>query len=354
MPLWLQGLRHGDTQRVCSDDESIEECRLETWIAYNTHIRSIEFWNAMQIHTSLEQVHIAEPTVLTIGKFNGMHRGHHYLLSRIVARAQEIGGRSVALTFEPHPTLVLQPQHERVYLAPEAERRRLLAETGIDHLIVMRFDRGLMQLTAEQFMARICDRVMLRELWVGPDFRLGYRAQGTIPVLTELGQRFGYSVHAIPPLEIDGQPASATRIRELLQAGRVAEVPRLLGRPFTMSGVVVRGDQRGRTIGFPTANVAIGSQDVLPADGVYACRALLPDGTAQNAVTNVGVRPTFGVLNRTVEAHLLDWSGDLYDQTLRVMFLERLRGEQKFSGIDELKAQIARDAQRAREVLDQC
>ncbi|HEY0734988.1 MAG TPA: bifunctional riboflavin kinase/FAD synthetase [Herpetosiphonaceae bacterium] len=308
----------------------------------------------MQIHDSLEQLHIAEPSVLTIGKFNGMHQGHHYLLNQVVARARELGGRSIALTFDPHPTLVLQPQHERVYLASEDERRQLLAASGIDDLIVLAFDQELMSLTAEQFMTRICDHVRLRELWVGQDFRLGYRAQGTIAVLAEIGTRLGYSVHPIAPLMIDGSPASATRVRELLQAGQVAAVPRLLGRPFTVAGAVVRGDQRGRTIGFPTANVAVGGHDVLPADGVYACRVILPDGSVQNAVTNVGVRPTFGVLNRTVEAHLLDWSGDLYDQRLRVMFLERLRGEQKFSGIDELKAQIARDADRAREVLAQC
>jgi riboflavin kinase/FMN adenylyltransferase len=308
----------------------------------------------MQIHDSLEQVHIAAPVALTIGKFNGMHLGHHYLLTEVVARAEQLGGQSVALTFDPHPTLVLQPQHERVYLAAAEERLHLLAATGIDHLIVLRFDRGLAGLTADQFMAWITDHVNLRELWVGPDFRLGRRAHGTVDVLAELGTRLGYSVHPIAPLVIDGAAVSATRVRELLQAGNVSAVPRLLGRSFTLAGLVVRGDQRGRTIGFPTANIAIGEHDVLPADGVYACRVELPGDVQQNAVTNVGVRPTFGVLNRTVETHLLDWSGDLYGQVLRVMFLERLRGEQKFSGIEELKAQIVRDADRAREVLTAC
>jgi riboflavin kinase/FMN adenylyltransferase len=305
----------------------------------------------MQIHNSLEQVHIAEPVALTIGKFNGMHLGHHYLLAEVVARAGRLGGQSVALTFDPHPTLVLQPQHERVYLAPAEERLQLLAATGIDHLIVLRFDHELASITADQFMSRIVDHVNLRELWVGPDFRLGRRAHGTLDVLVELGTRLGYSVHPITPLTLDEAPVSATRIRELLQVGDVAAVPKLLGRPFTLAGLIVRGDQRGRTIGFPTANIAVGEHNVLPADGVYACRVELTDGTRQNAVTNVGVRPTFGVLNRTVEAHLLDWSGDLYGQMLRVMFWERLRGEQKFSGIDELKAQIVRDAARARQVL---
>ena len=305
----------------------------------------------MQIYDSLEHTQIAEPTVLTIGKFNGMHLGHQALLRQIVARAAEIGGASAALTFNPHPTLVLRPEIERVYLAPDAERVAIIAATGLQHLIVLRYDDALRQQTAEHFMRALCARVNLRELWVGPEFRLGYRAQGTVPVLEQLGRELGYQVHPITKLAVAGADVSATAIRELLQAGRVAEIAALLGRPFALTGEVVRGDQRGRTIGFPTANVAVGPQHLLPADGVYACRVTLPDGSEHPAVTNVGVRPTFGVLARTVEAHLLDWSGDLYDQTIRVAFHERIRGEQKFSGIDELRAQIGRDAQRGRELL---
>lgn len=305
----------------------------------------------MQYHRALEQVQITAPTVLTIGKFNGMHLGHQHLLAQVVARARALGSQSAALTFEPHPALVLQPEHERVYLTPQQERDQLLAASGIDHLIVLRFDQALMQLTAEQYMRNLCDHINLRELWVGPDMHVGYRRQGTVAVLSEIGQQLGYIVHPIEKLLVDGQPVSATRIRDLLQAGAVEQVPALLGRPFAVIGAVVRGDQRGRTIGFPTANVAVAPRDVLPADGVYACRVTLPEGSQHNAVTNVGVRPTFGVLGRTVEAHLLDWSGDLYGQQLRVTFVERIRPEQKFSGIDELKAQIGRDAARARELF---
>ncbi len=305
----------------------------------------------MQLYHSLTQARLAEPTILTIGKFNGMHLGHQALLKQVVARAHEVNGCSAAITFEPHPTVVLHPQHERVYLAPEDERRELIAATGIDHLIVLRYDDALRHLTAEQFMRSLCERIALRELWVGPEFRLGYRAHGTVAVLAELGEQLGYRINPITKLEIAGAPVSATRIRELLQEGRVAEIPALLGRPFTVKGEVVKGDQRGRTIGFPTANVAVGERHLLPADGVYACRVRVGDNAEHDAVTNVGVRPTFGVLGRTVEAHLLDCSADLYGQIVRVAFLERIRGERKFSGIDELRAQIARDAQRARELL---
>ncbi|WP_026369773.1 bifunctional riboflavin kinase/FAD synthetase [Kallotenue papyrolyticum] len=305
----------------------------------------------MQCYRSLDQAATATPTILTIGKFNGMHLGHHYLLEQVVQRARAIGGLSMALTFEPHPTLVLQPEIERVYLAPERERLELMAATGLDRLVILTYDDALRRLSAEAFMTQVCRAIHVAELWVGPDFRMGYRAQGTLPVLTAIGERLGFAVHPVPPLLIDGAPVSATRIRELLHAGRVAEVPRLLGRPFTLEGEVVRGDQRGRTIGFPTANLAVDRHMVLPADGVYACMVRLPNGEQQPAVTNVGVRPTFGTLARTVEAHLLDWSGELYGQTLRVAFVERIRGEQRFSGIEALRAQIARDADQARALL---
>jgi len=306
----------------------------------------------MQHHQTLAQVHIDTPTILTIGKFNGMHLGHRYLLGQVVTRAKQLGGASVALTFDPHPTLVLQPEHQRVYLTPEAERLRLLTATQIDHLVVLTYDQQLRQRTAEEFMWQLCDHIHVRELWVGPDFRLGYRAQGTVEVLEALGKQLGYIVHPIEPFIVDGAPVSATRIRELLQTGYVDKVPPLLGRLFAVVGQVLKGDQRGRLLGFPTANVGVSEHHILPADGVYACKVTLPDGTEHLAVTNVGVRPTFGGLQRTVEAHLLNWSGDLYGQAVRVAFVTRIRGEQKFAGIDELKAQIGRDAARARELLN--
>lgn len=305
----------------------------------------------MQLHTSFDDLRLAEPTIVTIGKFNGMHLGHAHLLREVVERARTIGGQSAAVTFDPHPTLVLQPEIERVYLAPDEERLALMAASGLDHLIILPFDDALRQLTAAQFMTLVTERINLRELWVGPNFRLGYRAQGTIDVLSAIGAQLGFEVHTIAPLLIDGAPVSATRIRELLHTGRVADVPRLLGRSFAVAGEVVHGDHRGRTIGFPTANIAVGARHILPADGVYACQVTLPGGASQPAVTNVGVRPTFGVLKRTVEAHLLDWDGDLYGQRLRVAFVERIRGERRFSGIDELRAQIARDADVARAML---
>jgi riboflavin kinase / FMN adenylyltransferase len=301
------------------------------------------------LFSDLATLSAAEPVVLTIGKFDGVHLAHQQLVNSLVERARAVGAQSAVLTFDPHPDEVLRPERTIRYLTTINERAALLNELGVQMMIVLPFSPALAQMSAEQFMAMLCDHVRLRELWVGPDFRLGHKAQGTVPVLREIGERLGYAVHVIPQWTLDGEAVSSTAIRALLAEGRVAEVPHYLGRPFSVQGPVVRGDQRGRTIGFPTANVAFAPKHMLPADGVYVCRVRLLDGRRDfGAVTNLGVRPTFGVLARTLEAHLFDCNEDLYGQAVRVTFLERLRGEQKFNGIDELVAQIGRDAAAAR------
>ena len=301
------------------------------------------------LFSDLASLTAAEPVVLTIGKFDGVHLAHQQLVNSLVERARSIGAQSAVLTFDPHPDEVLRPERTIRYLTTINERAALLNELGVQMMIVLPFSPALAQMSAEQFMAMLCDHVRLRELWVGPDFRLGHKAQGTVPVLREIGERLGYAVHAIPQWTLDGEAVSSTAIRALLAEGRVAEVPHYLGRPFSVQGPVVQGDQRGRTIGFPTANVAFAPNHMLPADGVYVCRVrLLGSRRDFGAVTNLGVRPTFGVLARTLEAHLFDCADDLYGQAVRVTFLERLRGEQKFNGIDALVAQIGRDAAAAR------
>jgi riboflavin kinase/FMN adenylyltransferase len=201
-------------------------------------------------------------------------------------------------------------------------------------------------------MEQVCGAMRLRELWVGPDFRLGAGGRGTLPVLRSIGQSLNFTVHEIDRLLVNGRPVSSTEIRQLLRDGAADAANELLGRPFALVGEVVHGDHRGRTIGFPTANLAVPDEQFLPADGVYACRVELPGEPAVHpAVTNVGVRPTFGSLRRTVEAHLIDWSGDLYGKHIRVVFLHRLRPERKFAGIDALVAQIRADVVEARDFL---
>lgn len=295
-----------------------------------------------------------QPTLLTIGKFDGVHRAHQELICGLVTHARELDAQSAVLTFDPHPDEVLRPERQLRYLTTINERAALLGELGVDVMIVLPFTSGTAQLSAEQFMQMLCDHLALRELWVGPDFRLGYKALGTVPVLREIGQRLGYTVHPIEQWTLDGEVVSSTAIRILLAAGQVVDVRHYLGRPFSVQGEVVQGDQRGRTIGVPTANVAVPPNHVLPADGVYVSRVRLLDSARElGAVTNVGVRPTFGTLGRTVEAHLFDFSEDIYGRAVRVTFLERLRGEQKFSDLDALVAQIQRDAEQARSWLVQ-
>ena len=308
----------------------------------------------MQVHTSLATLRRDAPIALTIGAFDGLHLGHQHLVRQVCAAAARIGGQCGVLTFDPHPDLILRSERERLYLSTPLERARVLEELGVDHLIVLRFDRDLAAVPAETFMSNVAQACNLRELWLGPDARLGAGGRGTVPVLQGLGAELGYVVHVVEPLRLHGQAISSTAIREMLGAGDVDGAARLLSRPYSLAGEVVHGDHRGRTIGFPTANIAVPAQQVLPLDGVYACQVQLPgESRTRPAVTNIGVRPTFGALRRTVEAHLLDWSGDLYGANVRAEFIRRLRGEQKFAGIDALVAQIRADVVAARDVLEQ-
>jgi riboflavin kinase/FMN adenylyltransferase len=306
----------------------------------------------MELVQGLPQPINERPTILTIGVFDGVHLGHQHLMGTVVRRAQQLGCQSAALTFDPHPDLVLHPERERHALASLDERIERIAALGIDLLIVLPFSRELMALTAPEFMARLCASVALRELWVGWDFALGRGREGNVARLREIGQSLGYSVHPVEPLLLDEAVVSSTRIRAALREGDIAAATALLGRPFSLRGVVAQGDRRGRTIGFPTANVGVEARHVLPADGVYVCRAIV-NHSHYGAVTNVGLRPTFAGMHRTVEAYLLDFADEIYGETIELDFLQRLRGEQKFDGIASLVAQITSDVAAARSWLKQ-
>jgi riboflavin kinase / FMN adenylyltransferase len=290
------------------------------------------------------------PTVMTIGAFDGLHRGHQHLIGGIVQRARALGCQSAVLTFEPHPDTVIHPERALPVLTSAEERAEVLQTIGVDLLIVVPFNREVMALGAYDFMAQVCGAVALRELWVGWDFALGKKREGNARRLGEIGQELGYTVHTIERQTIDGDLVSSTHIREALAAGDVAAAARLLGRPFSVRGEVVAGDKRGRTIGFPTANVAVDPQHAVPSNGVYVCHATVA-GVRHGAVTNIGVRPTFDGTRRTVEAYLLDFTDEIYGETLRLEFLHRLRGEQKFDGIAALVAQITQDVAAARAFL---
>ena len=291
------------------------------------------------------------PSVVTIGSFDGVHRGHQTLVRRAVDAASERGVRSVAVTFEPHPSAVVRPGSEPPYLQTLSDRITSLYVAGIDRVLVLDFTPALAALEPHEFLERVLvGRLAPLKVVVGTNFRFGHKAAGDVVVLAEGGEQHGYEVEAVTLLELDGEPISSSSIRDRLADGDVAWPSRALGRPYEVVGEVVAGEGRGRTIGVPTANVAPASGLLVPANGVYAGHARLGE-RSWPCVTNVGTRPTFDGRDVTVESHLLDVEEELYGQRLAVSFEHRLRGERKFDGPDELVAQIRRDLDAARELL---
>jgi len=309
----------------------------------------------MNVHRDLRQLPPeARGCAVAIGNFDGVHRGHRTVIE--AARGLAAGGRPLAvLTFEPHPKEVVTPATAPRRLTPMRRKIELLRELGCAHLFLLRFDRALMAMSADAFVAEILVRRLgIGALTSGESFRFGHKRQGDAALLAAAGARHGFDYAAIPPLLDDGAPCSSTRIRHALGEGDLPTANRLLGYPFSYSGLVQAGDQRGRTIGFPTANlVPAAGRHALPANGVYAVRAgwRTADGVRwYPGVANLGRRPTFGGGRVLLEVHLFDVQLDLYGQRLDVAFLERLRGETTFSGPDALEAQIGRDCRDARRV----
>lgn len=290
-------------------------------------------------------------SVVTIGNFDGVHLGHRALVERTIARAHELGCRTVALTFDPHPTAVLRPEHVPLALQGLDERVAMLGASGIDHVEVVRFDAALAALAPDAFVADILvARLGARAVIVGENFRFGRGASGDVATLRALGTGHGFDVEALTLVGDDGAAWSSSALRAQLALGDVAAVAAGLGRAFTVTGEVVHGAGRGRTIGIPTANVALAPGRALPADGVYAAIASAPSGRWP-AVVNIGLRPTFDGVGRTVEAHLLDADLDLYGQSLTLAFVARLRPEQRFDGPEALVARIRQDVEDARNAL---
>lgn len=287
-------------------------------------------------------------SVVTIGVFDGVHRGHRTIIGRAVRAAQDAGLRAVAVTFDPHPMAVVRPDQAPPLLQPLEERVELLAATGIDLVLVLPFTRAVSQLEPAAFVERVLAGPLdARKVVVGTNFRFGHRAAGDVETLDELGTAHGFTAEAVSLLDLDGDPISSTEVRAHLRSGDVAWATEALGRPWTYTGEVVRGDGRGRTIGVPTANVVAPADVLRPGGGVYAATAQHAQGR-WDAVVNVGTRPTFDGVTTTVEAHLLDTAAsaedlDLYGEQLRLAFLARLRDERRFDGPDELVAQIHRD-----------
>jgi len=288
------------------------------------------------------------PIVLAIGNFDGVHRGHQYVLSCLIDDARRHRAASGVLTFRPHPRVVLLPESPRSFITTANQQQRLLTECGIDVLIQQPFTKELAAMPAEGYVRSLVDSLCLRAVWVGDDFKFGHGRSGTVDVLRSLGDRLGFAVHALERQKYGAETMSSSRIRGAIEAGDVTMAEKLLGRLYELEGVVVAGDQRGRTIGVPTANLEPVADSCIPANGVYYCVAIV-DGTAWPAATNVGVRPTVGGQRRTIEAHLLDFTGDLYGKRMALRFARRLRAEQTFDTLAGLVAQIHRDIAQTRE-----
>jgi len=294
------------------------------------------------------------PALLTIGSFDGVHLGHQALIRGLVAEAHRRRLRAAVVTFFPHPAVVLRGRAPSFYINTPEEKAARLAELGVEVTITHPFDREVANLTAADFVKQLQTALNFKELWCGADFAFGHNREGTVAWLKAHGGEHGYDVRVIEPVILADKVISSSRVRQALADGNVAEAANCLGRPFQLNGVVVEGNRRGRTLGIPTANLQIWEERAYPARGVYACRAWVSGEQSEsiNAVTNIGVRPTFEPEAKpTIEAHLLDFDRDLYRQTLYLDFIARLRPEQKFVGVSELVAQIRRDIEQARLAL---
>ncbi|HEX5497960.1 MAG TPA: riboflavin biosynthesis protein RibF [Thermomicrobiales bacterium] len=290
--------------------------------------------------------------VVSVGTFDGVHLGHRHLLRRTVERANDRDLRSLAVTFEPPPAAVLRPDRFAGRICEPDDKLRAIAATGVDEITIIPFTRDYSRTSPEQFMADLSRHTHLRELWVGEGFALGKDRTGDIPRLTEIGQALGFAVVALPRISLGGETVSSSEIRRAIEAGDARKAWRLLGRPFRVSGEVVEGQKVGRALGFPTANVVPPPDLVLPADGIYAAWAWLPDDAAPRpAVTYIGKRPAVNTGERMIETHLLDFDADIYGQILRVDLLDRVRPDANFPSVEALIAQVETDKANARRVL---
>ena len=305
----------------------------------------------MEVIRHIESYRRFPRPIVSLGNFDGVHLGHQAILTKAVSEARALQGTALVLTFHPHPLSVLRPNSPLPLILSLREKLLLFRRLEIHGVILQRFSQTFSQLTAEEFVRRyLVDIIGIEKVIVGHNVSFGHRRSGNAEMLVQLGEKFGFAVDVIGPVVIDGREVSSTAVRTLLGTGNMHEVTRLLGRPYGVSGRVEKGFQRGRTIGFPTANLRPRTDLLLP-NGVYAVTVDLDEKISIPGVANVGMNPTFGNNRRTIEAHLFDFSADLYGQRLRINFFEHIREERKFPSVPELVRQIQEDADRARALL---
>ena len=305
----------------------------------------------MRIRRELEGLDLEGRTAVTIGVFDGVHLGHQSLVSRLNEVAERWGLASVVLTFRNHPASVLRVGFEPRYLTVPDERVRLLRATGVDRVVQTTFDAALSQLGARTFAGLLRDTIGMRVLVAGPDFAMGRNREGSIAVLAGIGEEVGFDVEVVEPLlGPEGEAVRSTAVRAAVSSGDMERVTAMLGRSYSIAGTVVRGHGRGGLLGFPTANLQMPTESLAPRDGIYACWVEI-DGSRYMAAASIGERPTFPGAGRSVEAFVMDFEGDLYGRDLRLELVRRLRDEEKFDSVDELRLQVDRDVSETRRLL---
>ncbi|MES2440520.1 MAG: bifunctional riboflavin kinase/FAD synthetase [Verrucomicrobiota bacterium] len=305
----------------------------------------------MLIRTRLEDLPaLGVPLHLALGVFDGVHVGHQAVIARAVEAAKQDGGMVGVLTFDPHPIRIIAPQKAPTSLLETLEHKaRAVGDYGVRLFIPLHFDMEVVKMEASEFIAQLMASPV-RTIAVGEDWRFGHNRSGDVTFLENEAARRGFKLAAVPPVMHDGERVSSTRIRQAIRDGNLDAAAQMLGRPYVVCGTVVEGRKLGRTIGFPTANLATGDAQ-LPPDGVWAVSAKLPDGSDQPGVANLGHRPTVDGAGRVLEVHLFDFTGDLYGRELEIQFQKHLRSEMKFPSLDSLRLQIQNDAEEAREFL---
>ena len=305
----------------------------------------------MQHFHSLEEVFL-QNVWLTIGSFDGVHRGHQAIVKQLTAGADAMGVPAIVLTFFPHPAVVVRNRVGPFYLTSPEQRASILGDLGVGAVITQTFDQQVALTSAQDFMRRIHRHLQPSHLLVGPDFALGHGRQGNIEELRRMGDDFNFTLSIFDPVINDDEVISSSRIRSALAEGDMVKAQNLLGRPYRIDGAVIPGDRRGRSLGIPTANLDVWAERALPKTGVYACYAHVEDQTLL-AVVNIGTRPTFDTQNKKqhVEAHLLHFNGNLYGKQLELDFITRIRNEQRFSSIEALVDQIHQDIHTAETLL---
>ncbi|MGE5644082.1 MAG: bifunctional riboflavin kinase/FAD synthetase [Byssovorax cruenta] len=304
----------------------------------------------MKHYYSLEQLSLQD-SWLTVGVFDGVHRGHQQIIKKLTAGAHEQGAPAVVLTFQPHPAKLFGRSEIRLLTLPD-ERAELLGSFGVDLVITHPFNQDVANTTAVDFMQYLKRHLGISHLVLGYDSTLGKNREGNALRLTEIGQELGYTVEVVPSLSDESGVISSTEIRKLIETGNVAEAARLLGHLYSLHGPVVYGDARGRTINVPTANIGYSHDKMIPANGIYACRAYL-DGAQYQAAINIGINPTFTPDKQipNVEAHLLDFRGEIYGEDVKLEFVARLRDELRFDSVDKLLEQIWKDIEDTKRIV---